>query len=53
MRDSVISGFRSVKGFKFFCVIMLPTVGLFISTMIMVKSRYMLALCKSFYFTNW
>ena len=26
MRDSVISGFRSVKGFKFFCVIMLPTV---------------------------
>ena len=26
MRDSFISGFRSVKGFKFFCVIMLPTV---------------------------
>ena len=26
MRDSVISSFRSVKGFKFFCVIMLPTV---------------------------
>ena len=26
MRESVISGFRSLKGFKFFCVIMLPTV---------------------------